>query len=67
MSNGAIMPHHVAQVVIYECGTDYLDSDTTGQVEVDSTNDYTGLVSKREPLLTRGSGEHLHQISDAYS
>ncbi|CAN0425405.1 unnamed protein product [Ascophyllum nodosum] len=32
------------QVVIYECGANYTDSDFVGETEVNSTSDYTGLV-----------------------
>ncbi|CAN0358580.1 unnamed protein product [Ascophyllum nodosum] len=32
------------QVVIFECGVNYTDSDFVGETEVNSTSDYTGLV-----------------------
>ena len=36
------------QVVIYECGANYTDSDFVGETEVNSTSDYTGLVRNKK-------------------
>ena len=36
------------QVVIFECGVNYTDSDFVGETEVNSTSDYTGLVRNKE-------------------
>lgn len=52
------------QAAIYECGTRVAGEDITGEVEVDPTQDYTGLVRDRKnshwPLATCGD-KFLHE------